>query len=509
MGKELFISHKSQDRHLGLRIKGLLNERVKRRGKSKPPLTIFLSCDADSITRGQLWLEQIHSALKRADSLMLLYTDQRQIWDWCMYESGYYAGKFKAVRQVTGLFVVHPRGTVPPGPLQSWQSILAVDELLCGMLDVLYSTSGGKSCFNGTPQDRLALAREIAAEVGRYARLPVPGPARLSLELNATPNPLETASHQPHFELTVTVGTALAKYFDAEAGAKLPWKEFVALSAVKASRLDTDGLRHLMGELVTARTVRAGTLPACILRGSGYRPVVESADLHEDGRGVATLVFQQMPDGLGVGLANKLDVLAHLLTLTRRFRHDVVEKYADLAETAPQNGTAPILKAGELIVTLESLRYDISHHITEALAVGIDSPTKLLMAFDQKMHSELAEAQSLWERGSRRLDKMIAEKSTDLEGFRQLFRMLRMANYKFLQSTITELHENYTQIPPPPSPESPFPNILATPTAATHSATPVVRATPPSEFHPPASDRIWLNELFGKLAESGGEEAPH
>ena len=81
--RHVFISHKAKDELAAEAIRKAL----KMRGGNS--LEIFVS---ERIKAGSQWSEEIWKSLKRADWLLLLYTDPSQEWDWCLFEAGFFAG---------------------------------------------------------------------------------------------------------------------------------------------------------------------------------------------------------------------------------------------------------------------------------------------------------------------------------------------------------------------------------------------------------------------------------
>jgi hypothetical protein len=148
---------------------------------------------------------------------------------------------------------------------------------------------------------------------------------------------------------------------------------------------------------------------------------------------------------------------------------------------------------------------------------------KLLLAFESPTHGDLGAAQLLWHNGYTRLLTLVSEKSADIAAVQEMFRMLRLANFKFLRLSIEELHRQYMRIEAPPEPNvMPQGTFVTPPLPARSAATtgadghepprdvPAGATAPPPVTVTTFADGIaggmqWLNELFGRIAQSGGE----
>ena len=106
---EIFISHKARDgdREAACQIKDLLNK--------IDGVTAFVSSSYASVAGGEPFLEKIHAALDSADAFFLLYTDPDEVWDWCLYECGYFKGKHRGKRKFTS---IHPLDLTAPAPIR-------------------------------------------------------------------------------------------------------------------------------------------------------------------------------------------------------------------------------------------------------------------------------------------------------------------------------------------------------------------------------------------------------
>jgi hypothetical protein len=71
------------------------------------------------------WADEIFDKLKRADWLLLLYTDPSEEWDWCLFEAGFFARSIKGTEK--RLICLHTLEDPPPMPVQGWKTVPVTD----------------------------------------------------------------------------------------------------------------------------------------------------------------------------------------------------------------------------------------------------------------------------------------------------------------------------------------------------------------------------------------------
>ncbi len=115
---KIFISHKGKDKIAAERIRETLSL------YGAKNLEIFVS---ERISPGVRWADEIWDNLKKADWLLLLYTDPSDEWDWCLFEAGFFAALIQDPRR--RLICLHTLNDPPPMPLQGWQTVPVTDEM--------------------------------------------------------------------------------------------------------------------------------------------------------------------------------------------------------------------------------------------------------------------------------------------------------------------------------------------------------------------------------------------
>src|SRR5258707_786476 len=108
----IVISHKGEDSNIADKIRAAIESLCGESAKC------FLS---ERITHGQEWLNELHSQLQFSKYLLLIYTDPKEDWSWCMYEAGYFSALSKIPREkqadtIDGrrIFCLHHEDLPPP-----------------------------------------------------------------------------------------------------------------------------------------------------------------------------------------------------------------------------------------------------------------------------------------------------------------------------------------------------------------------------------------------------------
>jgi hypothetical protein len=126
----IFISHKHEDNPAAVAVRDIL---AKYGGNQ---IQVFVSSD---IPAGADWFECIRKQLIASNLLLLLFTDKRLSWDWCLYE----AGMFTRLDEVSYRRVIclHSPDLTPPEPLKHLQAVPAKTSDVIKFLRNLYGTN--------------------------------------------------------------------------------------------------------------------------------------------------------------------------------------------------------------------------------------------------------------------------------------------------------------------------------------------------------------------------------
>ena len=108
----VFLSHKHDDYLAATRVTTKLQE------YGGDNLEVHLS---ELIPAGEQWNLKIHQWLQDSDWLLLLYTGPGVEWDWCLYETGFFAGVHGIATK--RLVCLHRDGVTLPDPLKAWEAV--------------------------------------------------------------------------------------------------------------------------------------------------------------------------------------------------------------------------------------------------------------------------------------------------------------------------------------------------------------------------------------------------
>ena len=87
-------------------------------------LEVFVS---PAIEAAKKWNDEVFTKLSEADLLILLYTDPSADMDWCLFETGFFAG-VSHMKKNRGLMCLLPQGGPTPKPLEGWENVEATDD---------------------------------------------------------------------------------------------------------------------------------------------------------------------------------------------------------------------------------------------------------------------------------------------------------------------------------------------------------------------------------------------
>lgn len=316
--RKLFISHKAKDERAALCFERMLKK------KCGNTLNILLS---EKIKPGVLWHPKILQDLSEADTLILLYTDPSDEWDWCLFEAGFFAGKKTSVHP---LICIHSTAEAP-SPLRQWQTICISDtekmvELLKNLIQPHNEAVADDDEELKTLADELRL---VLLQQGRGKAEPKWKTKYLLLDFI---DPLQVKK--------LTAGCELAD--NVECGVEA--EECIEIFGYMASRCTVETIRKGIPEKerkwwlsALTETLRAAALqhyrippipdiysPATE---NEYHVILHRIDRYQNGTLRFCLLFIQKPRETELGRTPELKLLGDMLTLGRKLRWQILEKY--------------------------------------------------------------------------------------------------------------------------------------------------------------------------------------
>jgi|HubBroStandDraft_6_1064221.scaffolds.fasta_scaffold225836_1 hypothetical protein len=453
----VFLSHRAEDSETAKTIRNSLVRSL--------CADVFLSSDAKDLPGGADWRKTIEEKLKWSRWLVLLYSDARENWDWCVYEGAFFLGHHDDA-VAANLTVLHPQGTSPPVPFNNKQVVLAKQDDVDGWLRRAFARDAKGQPFQDVSYQ--SAAGEIAAAVQSLAVRPYASERLLKVSVSAG------AQDAPE-ELSVAGMLQLATFSADAASADVMQtvresKGENFSKVMEACRFDVEGLCDVVN------AVRKRTLTPTVLDlfksprdERGYRPVITRADRLDTGAVAIEFMLTQIPLTFDFKTSTGFDLLFHLLAVTARFRWEVIEVFAsqlsdaakkqeaagkqktrtkqDAAGALQDPGGAPsgsdgsdIAKreASANILLLRNLQRAVNNAVNEAKIRGLESPKKIndtLVVNEHKRRIKKAD-----KCGSRGLELLeTAMTNGDLKLANQALLLLRFANYEYLDVVVSEL----------------------------------------------------------------------
>ena len=136
----VFFSHKARDCPVAEAIIDLLDRHTEN-------VSFFIS---EKIEKGTNWRKSIADHLSRSSFLVLLFTDPKEDWGWCLYETGFFDALTQArdSASVRRLYCLHNEATTPPNPISDLQTVSAnVDEIEQWLRELFQHTKQNKARF--------------------------------------------------------------------------------------------------------------------------------------------------------------------------------------------------------------------------------------------------------------------------------------------------------------------------------------------------------------------------
>jgi TIR domain len=113
----IFFSHKAKDEPVTREIIDLLQQNIEH-------VKCFI---AEDIAKGIDWRKEIACHLTRSSLLVLVFTDPKEDWGWCLYETGFFDALMQIPNPEQGRFIfcLHNSTIDPPPPIANLQTTKA------------------------------------------------------------------------------------------------------------------------------------------------------------------------------------------------------------------------------------------------------------------------------------------------------------------------------------------------------------------------------------------------
>lgn len=423
----IFISHKHDDSLAATQI----TTRLQDYGGDR--LDVHSS---ELIAAGEEWNPKIHQWLHDSDWLLLLYTGPGVEWDWCFYETGFFAGVHGTGTR--RLVCLHREGIELPGPLKAWE---AVTEKNCDALlvEIFRQAPGpGLNAVNPRISDQSLkeLSRGIMQAITERPKPVVLCPyIELVLEKREQQELLNTGTLSGDILVHADPkGKELLGLLDTMDERPLRWADIDCRLEETRQKGWVSGLSDSLRRLCRNQSVST-TLPIVYsVTGDSrrrWRPILYSVQL-SDAEEVLRIVFSEIrPEDNPRPTDPHLDLCAALMASCRMIRFGVIDKYGSLVRSQQLRKSA-----GEAITQKDfddkfaSLPAVIDRAETEAMNAGLQTLDNVfeLFAPDQIQERKNFESWTLkWIQYRKELTSALAARNLDelqaaLDGMREVNR---------------------------------------------------------------------------------------
>lgn len=334
----VFISHKAEDHAAAETLQRILEVH------SADKVKAYISED---IPGGAEWRKWINDNLLRSNLLILLFTDPRVSWDWCVFEAGLFLGP--EGNQSRRIVCLHHPKTDPPEPLRNWQTVPAEPNRLQSFLGDFF----GNPEYTGVPE---AINEALANEEGEIEKLATeienlfrpfsfnPWSAHMRMALEFEPDQIEVLKCSQEIPRDVAIADAdsrvLAEVFGLGDGT-YKWQQ---LHDRIAERGYTDWIKELAQVMVRAigKNIREIEITNTFRAADGgriFRPVLYQVDFLDDVPQCFHVLFTEQSTPGNVAGRGPLANVFQMLRIGHRFRWEVLKSYmGDMEKLAANFG---------------------------------------------------------------------------------------------------------------------------------------------------------------------------
>ena len=444
-GISVFISHNHEDGEAAKTIKKKLS--VYGPGR----LHFFLS---EEITYGKDWLKCINDNLATSNVLLLLFTDPRPKWDWCLYE----AGLFTRPNQSEGgqkrhVICLHNPRTPPPPQLSHLQTVKVDLESIKTFLKQLFGSTELTGLekpintdFAENDDDLTRVANDLCAVIAPINpdRHGQSYPPSLTMRVKS-PNSLE--SKQIPAETVIKSERAFELFGLDEckpSGGDWTWDDLQQNVQRAEDKVCVKELSSTLSEASLGRNNIKPIQATFQLKGGKlYRPVLHRRDLERDGSMLfEVLLVEQFSEALAE-IPMPIGTLLTSLTMAAQFRWNLINHYRNLikgweTDHDKADGCQELLQAIKNIENVAANKRFITSDLIENAFEDLEERSQVRGLYSQ------------WEGIRLELERVLQQKNLDklkcllekLKGLNTDFMVLASKRYHELLEKMTGHEDN-------------------------------------------------------------------
>jgi hypothetical protein len=316
----VFFSHKANDESITNAIINVIDTHTEN-------IKFFIS---ENIEKGTDWREKIAECLTSAGFLVLVFTDPKEDWGWCLYETGF----FDALRQVPGasetkrIFCLHNPLTKPPSQISHLQSVPATVTDVRQWLEGLYRlTEQSKPQFiKDVPNTAARICELFSSEKGMVY-------SAKSISVTVSCKSISSPDDLPDDTVIKGENRVIEELFGANDG-RLIWKDvrerLIGYSNTRAANLRT--FKEVSRAVYCiCKNNRVLPIQGVIFVGNGpkrYRPIVSRAREQYDGAINCEVLLVEDVGGPLQNVDKKIGALLTAIRVAVRIRWEVVRPFS-------------------------------------------------------------------------------------------------------------------------------------------------------------------------------------
>lgn len=442
----IFLSHKQSEQSVAALIKRELE-------RSAPALEVLTS-----VGIGNPLQAAIHDNLRKANWLILLYTDPNEQWDWCLYETGFFAGINPEDDRSRRLICIYQKDLTMPGPVGNWRGIPAEGNHVLDFLKDLYAQElpNGEKLGSRIIEDESAL-KEMAQKIisaitpfhkGQAKPFPYLPSVTLLFEESQIQDIKGGAPIPPNTQ--VECGNDPLRLFNKnpkpDPSSPWTWEELIGQLKTPLEIAWLSELRRTLQNAVSDNNFKPG-LPLFPSKDQNkiFRPILYQFVRTREGKKGYSIGFAEIPPAedflssiLNVPNAVTLGKIIAMNLVGVKFRWVIIEKYLnEFLRIHPNEDEVRNTKLQELGADLFK---EIEEIENDSIRYGIRGPQDTLALFNsQEERDLLMEAENDWNGAKEQLRAAIQARNID--DALQVLQDMRNLNEKFLGPVVKRYAE--------------------------------------------------------------------
>ena len=314
----IFVSHKKKDEPM---VHRFMEELLRYDNSSQ----IALYSSRNTIP-GENWRERITQELDESDWLFFFHTSKKDNYDWCLFETGYFAGRHNGNREKRIICLHHPK-IERSKPFGQYQNIKTDKNGVTRLLELIYSDNGeGPGLF---PQlfhsDFDEIRANFIAELIRIFTYEKTDTISGTMEVEIDRDHISELASNILKSCQISIDNRTAIIFNFPKKATVPLDDFI-------DQLNEDQkifIDELPNQLERSKSPSHISSFSVIIGADNrlYRPVLGKVRYSVNGDAVFKIVFVKVPSTIYPENTNDLTKVYNLVCMQQHFKWKIIDKY--------------------------------------------------------------------------------------------------------------------------------------------------------------------------------------